>query len=82
MKMIQSQTRHNGFLDLGFGLALLAVFGAVSWAIVSAGNAKEEMAGKEQLQPATRVTYVCRQANPECPESKMKEKAHDKYYDK
>ena len=69
MKMIQAQKRHSGFLDFGFGFALLAVFGAVSWAIVSAGNSKEETAGNEQLQPATRVTSVCRQANTECPDS-------------
>ena len=78
MKMIQAQTRHSGFLDFGFGFALLAVFGAVSWAIVSAGNTEVEMAWNEQLQPATRVTSVCRQANVECLESGMKEKAHDK----
>ena len=77
-----AQRGHNGFLDLGFGLALLAVFGAVSWAIVSAGNAEEETAGKEQFHSSTHVTYVCQQANPECSESKTKGKAHDKYYDK
>lgn len=62
MKTTYAAPKQFGFFDLGLGLALFAIFGAVSWGMVSAENEQKEIATKQQLgAPWSDTAYACRQ---------------------
>lgn len=58
MNAIQLVTRQRGFFDLGLGLALFAIFGAVSWGVVSYENGKS--VESRQTQSSIDETHLSR----------------------